>query len=545
MSENKMTPDEVKEYILEIPDDVMQDMVFSMPWQYKADGDGTYKDPDGFGTSGRKIGADNVTREILQQETWRKFHENPQINTTVRGQVGRTTGMGYEVVSAEPEIMDVIEEITYDKRNRLYNFTPAFVGRSIIEGELFLLLSCHPDGFIEVDFIDPSFITGKSSMNAGDDEGVFYHPSKSTMPLFYNVKRENGKGKPPGYMQIPSIYIAYYPSMIPVAHSMSGVDRKYQQESRSRKAKFKPFKGYSRFIVAWDKSFMTRRTVSHLRTILLWVNHYETLKKYEIDHKKSSGAYLWVIKVTEPRMFKLWLAMSDEDREKTGVMAKKTPGSTMVLPPGMEMQVINPNLPRISEQDTDVLDMVSSGLNEPEDIMMNRNKGSFATVKATRGPMSDRTSDELAYFQRFWLYDFWSSVFYLRSHLTDFPKQFKVKRAIGFDEKQEPIFKDTLKNPEFLTSIIFPTSESIDYEARAKGMLGTKHGPLSETLGVPMSTVSERMGFPAYGVQRLRKAEQDEKYPELIYTADAESIQEKAEGEPKQEKNKKQPKKKE
>jgi len=63
-----------------------------------------------------------------------------------------------------------------------------------------------------------------------------------------------------------------------------------------------------------------------MRTTIEWANHYENLKRYEIDHKKSSGSYLWVFSFEDPKAFKTWLSLSPEDRAKTGVYQKKTPG---------------------------------------------------------------------------------------------------------------------------------------------------------------------------------------------------------------------------
>ena len=61
--------------------------------------------------------------------------------------------------------------------------------------------------------------------------------------------------------------------------------------------------GYNRFIVAWDRGFLTRRALSYLRTVVEWLNHYETLKKYEIDHKKSCGAYAWTFVFEDVKAF--------------------------------------------------------------------------------------------------------------------------------------------------------------------------------------------------------------------------------------------------
>jgi len=524
---NLVNEESVKSFFDQYPDEVLEKVTFRMPWQYDVD-EGTYGDPDDFVSP---KGTDpNKTRDVLQEECWNKFHRNPQMNTSVRDQIGSIVGWGFEVTSEIPEIQEVIEEIELDPRNRLYNFLPKYLGRYNIEGEWFTCLTCHDDGFIEIDFIDPSTVKDGGT----EDSGVFFHPNKTSMPLFYNIKDEK-RGE---FVQYPSIFIARYPELTEIALKMQGCDAKYQQKCKSRKRIFNKFGGYFRFIVAWDNGFMTRRAISHLRTVLEWLNHYENLKKYEIDHKKSSGSYLWTFTFTDAKMFKLWLTLSDSDRKKTGIMTKKTPGGSLVLPPGIEVKCINPQLTAIREQDTDILHMISSGMNTPEDTLTGESKGTFASVKASRGPMSDRTAHEVAYFDRFYKYDFWGSIFFLKGVISDFPSVFRVEEAIGFDEKQEPVFKRIKKRPEQLIDISYPVSEVIDLEARVRALLGVKHGPISESLGIPNSEVARKIGIGGYGRRRLRKAVEDKKYPKLIYELgvdaglQSEAKQEVVEGEP-------------
>ncbi|TRO55560.1 hypothetical protein E2P64_06895 [Candidatus Bathyarchaeota archaeon] len=519
-------PDEVRDELLNISDAALTRISFSVPWQY---GDSlAVTDEDGFpALPGLNKEDSTLTRETLQNLCFSKAQRNPHVNTAVRGESGRLTGFGFSVTSGEWEIQKVIDEIEKDPRNRLYYYLPKYMIRLIIEGELFLCLTCHDSGFVEIDFIDPSTIQSKS---AGND-GIIYHPSKTLFPLMYNI-RSNGKD----FQQIPSIFCARYPDLLSVAKKDDSYDPKLQGKSKSRKQIFRQFNGYYKFIVSLEKGFLTKRSISHLRTTLEWVNHYENLKKYEIDHKKSAGAYLWIFRITDPKSFKIWLTLSDEDRAKTGILAKKTPGSSLVLPPGMEVEVVNPNLSPIRDEDTDVLGMISSGLNEPEDIMTGRASSSFASVKASRGPMSDRTADEASYFKNWYINDFWGSIFFLRSAVSKFPATFDVKEAIGWTQSQEPKFKTIKRRPEELIKISFPVSEMIDLESRARALLGVKHGPIAETLGISNETVAERMGFGGYEKERLKKATEDDKYPELVYetgSVDSEQIQEGAEGEPK------------
>jgi len=507
--------DKLSEFFMNIPDEEMANMQFAMPWQYDVQEiDKTRSvDEDGFALVDSE--KDELNRAKLQQACWLKFNRNPQLNTSVRGLVGRLTGMGFETVSDQPDIQELIEEIELDPRNRLYNYWPKFVGRSNIEGELFLCLTCHTDGFIEVDFIDPASIGG-----VNNNSGIIFHPTKTLFPLFYNVESKEG------IQQIPSIFIARYPELVNSVSKNKDYNKDQQKTSRNSNKVFKKLGGFNKFIIAWDRGFLTSRAFSFLRTTLEWLNHYENLKKFEIDHKKSAGSYLWIFTFEDPRAFKLWTALSEVDRRKTGIMAKKTPGGTLILPPGVKAECKNPQLPNISGSDTDILEMVASGMNEPSDVMTGSSNGTFASVKASRGPMSDRVSDEVAYFERFLRYDFWGSIFFLRSKLTSFPEFFPRKEAVSFGTNQEPVFKTVKRRPEFLIDISFPISETIDMEARARALLGVKHGNINASLGLPNAELARRMGIGGYGRMRLRKATEDEYYPELIIEADAAAMDE-------------------
>uniref|UniRef100_A0A6M3K7T1 Portal protein n=1 Tax=viral metagenome TaxID=1070528 RepID=A0A6M3K7T1_9ZZZZ len=515
-----------------LPDDALQGLSFSVPWQMSPEGDDS---ADGDRSSTSLISTNkedsSYSREVLQTDCWNKFHRNPYINTSVRGIVGRATGMGFSVSSHILEIDDVLEEIELDPRNRMYTFWPKYVGRSLVEGELFLTLTCHTDGFIEVDFLESSSIVGGGT----DNSGIIFHPNKTLMPLFYIVKDpKNGSIEND---LIPSIFIARYPELIKIAKKNRHFTQKYADKNKNEKNKFKQFGGYFRFVVAYEKGFVTKRAISYLRTTLEWLNHYENLKKYEIDHKKSSGSYVWVFTIEDARTFKLWLSMSDSDRRKTGIMAKKTPGSSLILPPGITVDCKNPQLAKITDQDEDIKELVSSGLNEPYDIMTGSSKSPYGATAASRGPMSDRTSDEIAFLERFLRYDFWGSIFFLKNKVSGFKEFFKEKVASHFDDKQEPVFVYRKRRPEQLIDFEWPTSETINYEGRAKGLLGVKHGPVSETLGIPNEEIARRLGIGgSYRKKRLLLATEKDQLPELVYNLDAESLQEKAEAEPGKEK---------
>jgi len=526
-----MNAAEIDQYITDIPDEVMTSMTFSVPWQYDAESGGR-KDPDGFvyhPSDDKDEG--ELTREILQKEIWQKAQQTPHCNTAIRGLAGRLAGRGFEVSCEITKIQDIIDEVSDDHRNRLFCNNYKYALRGELEGELHLCLTCHPDGFIEVDFIDPGRIEGFQ-----DGTGVIWHPKKANMPLIYNIKAPTNSDvtdQDKFDQQIPSINIARYPDLLEVASKQYGFDRALLAKSQRWGSRFRSLGRFNQFVVAWDKSWITRRNVGHLRTILKWSNLYENLKLWEADYKKAASAYLWVFKITDAKSFRIWLAMSDEDKRKTMMTAKKTPGASVILPPGIELDVKYPQLPKISDEDRDILRLITAGTGEPEDVMTGAAQGPFASVKASRGPFSERTEDEKDSWEMFLRYDFWGSVFFLKNKTAGMPEFFSSRECVRFDEKQEPVFVKRRKRPEKWLEFVFPPSGATEVdESRAKALLGVKHGPLSDTLGIAKSEVAKRLGFTNYRQQRLKYETEKEKYPELPLMLDAESLQESKEAEP-------------
>ena len=159
-------------------------------------------------------------------------------------------------------------------------------------------------------------------------------------------------------------------------------------------------------------------------------------------------------------------------------------------------------------------------------------QGPFASVKASRGPFSERIEDEKDSWEQFLRHDFWGGIFFLKNKIADMPEFFSSKECVGFDNNQKPLFKKRRKRPEKWLEITFPVSEIGDVEGRARAYLGVKHAAVTDTLGLPKEEVAKRMGFGNYRQLRLNYETEKEKYPELPMTLDAESIQEKTEAEP-------------
>ena len=503
-----------------LPDDILNQIAASMPWQAAIGTPTDVVDEDGFSLS--TVNSYKDFKE-LQNICWNKFLDNPQINSHVRDFMGNLTGSGFIMDSDVLPVSDFMKTIQDDPRNALYRNMTKFVARSEIEGELFLSLTVHQDGFIEVDFMSPRSLTTAGYKNSG----IHFHPEKTGFPLFYEFELDsNSTFGSKNIVTIPSINIAYYPSLKSLADKMK-ITEASLSKAKSGSRKYSKIGGFKRFIVEWDRGYLTTRNASHIRTTIVWLEHYENLKKWEIDHKKSSGSYLWVATIEDAKAFRTWLKMTEDQKKDTGLFAKKKPGGTLVLPPGIKLECINPNLPKISDADTDIMGMAISGLNKPEDMVTGATRGStFSGVKASRGPHADRVQDNLAYFERFLLYDFWRPIFTLTNAVNpSFKLEHKVKEVIEFKDK-EPVTKTVTKKAHELIHIEFPVSEVSNVKEKAAALLGVKHPSLVESLGIPREEVAKRLGFGNYRRRRLQIATEDEYYPDLPTAIELEALQE-------------------
>jgi len=442
-------------------------MAASVPWQQETDSAGILNkkpviDIDGFKISGFGMDASYSGYALIQKFCWLKFKQNGFVYTSTMDTVGRMVGNGFSQSSFYPKCSDVMESIWEDPRNGLIQNFSKYIARSLIQGELFLVLSVHTDGFVEIDFLSPSQIGGFN-----DDSGVLMATDKPMFPLMYQVMSDTGRNK-----FIPDINLAYYPELWAQIRGNKDVPMR-DIIGKSNNKIFKAVGGYSTFIVRWDQGFVTKRNVGGVRATLKWLEKYEQLKDWEIDHKKSSGAYLWCIEVKDRQSLRLWLAMSDEERAKTGLMAPKVPGGTLFLPPGFTLTCNNPKLSSISDQDSDILRLISAGLNVAEDAMTGSSSGStYGGVKMSRGPMTDRIQDHAINLDRWLIHGFWRGVLWLHSKVGGMPWEYSTKIAYKFDDAGAPKYRLKKFQAHKTISISHPVSASVDLERQIAGITG-------------------------------------------------------------------------
>ena len=497
------------------------------PWQGSPPGSlgtdhGVPVDVDGFKMS--MVGEDfsYTGFQALQRVCWQKFNKNPFVFTTVMDTTGRLTGYGFDQGSTYQKADDLMQKVWKDPRNMLVSNFSKYIARDVIQGELFFVFTIHKDGFVEVDFISPSAISGFAN-----GSGILTAENKPLFPLMYRVETLT-TGKLTKAKFIPSINMAYYPQLWKDIKNHPEWSSVVEADivGKSTDKTFSPLGGYTQFMVQFDQGLVTSRNVGRLKVILEWLEHYDNIKKWELDHKKSSGAYLWSIEVADRAAFRLWLGMTDDERAKTGLMQHKTPGMTVFLPPGFKLQCNNPKLSSITNQDDDILRMVSAGLNTSEDMMTGSSSGqTYGGVKMSRGPINDRIADQIANLERFMIYTFWRGVFFLHSKTGHMSPTVSENRAYKF-ENGEPKFKKVQVEAHETVLINWPLSEMGDLESKVKAMLGVKHGSLSQTLGIANEDVAKRIGFQNYHRTRLKLATEEKMYPKLKSELEAEQAAE-------------------
>ena len=106
---------------------------------------------------------------------------------------------------------------------------------------------------------------------------------------------------------------------------------------------------------------------------------------------------------------------------------------------------------------------------------------------------------------RFLRYDFWASIFFLKSQHPDFKATYPKVVGTGFKNKE--VQKKTVQKPaEEFIDINYPVSETLDMEGKTRSILGVKHGPMSEQMGLPNKRLARMLGLASYGKYRIEKA---------------------------------------
>lgn len=460
------------------------------------------------GASENELGS--VTLTMLRDECWRQFRINPFVGTATRDSVDSLVGDGFRVWSKIPEIQKIIKRESFDMRNRLWHRMRQIVTAYEVTGENFIALTCDPtDKFVHIDYVEGSSISGIDEHG----HGIISHPEKTRMPLFYHVRNP---GRDNGYTLVPSINLAWYPHLHDVAKKQPGYDQKLIEPHRHVGDKFAKIGGFKRFIIDRESDMVCTRNISHLWSVLIWANFYTLMKSVEMDHKRALASFLWVLKAETPEAWDVWDKMTPEQKKQTGLYGHKAPGSLIIPPPGFGIECKAPQLTNITGSDNDIREMMGAGLKQPMDVVTGNAEGkNFGSVKASRGPWSDRILGGQSYFRSWCVHDVWRQILFLHQKLYGLTENFEVREAVRYEEKK-PIFEIVSKEAWECISVNLPMFTSGNLTDLRGLYLGSKPAGLSELFGVSKELILSKLGISDYHQERLRRETEQSEYPETM-----------------------------
>jgi hypothetical protein len=456
-------------------------------------------------------GDDSIT--ALRDACWKSYEASPFVQTAVGDFVDAIIGDGFKVSSNRPMLRNLVDTHTTDFRNKLYLRYKQFLTHYRIGGQGYFSMTIHPptgERLVEVDHLAPDSI-----------EEIFFHPAKTHMPLWYKVKTESGET-----IYILSINVAYsakildHPS-IQIPKDTSGDEIVF--DGYSGDPVFASVRNCTRFIVDWEGETIEKWPKSRLRSIIVWNNLYTMMKLIEIDHKRALASFAWIIQPEDEEALTRLASLTDEQKKATGLWGAKSPGSTLVGIPGCTIKAESPKLPPISGADSDILEMVVAGLNQPSDIVTGTANGTFASVNSTRAPMVERIRHSQSWFEGLLRYEFWKPIIFLHNVVFRFPLTFSERRVIDFEDKKPKWGRVSSPAWEHL-NFSFPINENANFSEAVRDAAGSKHVGMTESLGLSRKFAVRRLGCGNYHGERLEAETERELYPDLAIPTDQEAL---------------------
>jgi len=385
----------------------------------------------------------------------------------------------------------------------------------LVEGELFLLLTVQSDGMVVFSVLEPGDISG-----CQDGTGIVTHPGQNILPLFYMYAPSGETGE-----VIPSVNVLYGDYDKPEFYS--GFEASQLNKSRAQgRGKYKGLKNFYRFIIHWPNLNGVnegKRDTSYLRSILKYINYYHQSVLWSLDYRKSLASWSQKVKFSDDnfgqKAYRLWMKMTQVERDATGLTKPSQPGDKVFLMPGMDCNSMEHNAGKAGTgENTDVRNLLASGMDSLPDVLTADSKGStFASIRETRNPFADVVESMQTKFSRLIKYGVLAHVLYIKSVMDkDFQYERKVKVPYDVDKDGKVKTKNIKKKAFHLVDVVMPVLNVQNMEELAKGLLGSKHGSLDKSLGIPPSVLAERMGFPDYHKMRVQEAFETEQYPKLF-----------------------------
>lgn len=457
----------------------------------------------------------------LQKLSWTKYRTFGPLNASVNSKADYVASAGFSVYSDVYEIDLFLKDLFYSYRNRLYARTVGWMIRMLGEGELFILLVVDEEGNITARNLEPSKV-GSSS----DDFGLLTDPDDVSQALFYKYKTKNG------FEFIPDTRFIIEPDYMTERTKAlkDKFDRTKISELTRGNAKYKKIGGYRRFILHWKNLtgiYEYKRDTSSLSTVIEWINLYIKALRWGLDHKKALSAYTWSIQFDDTPAGKVawhvWNKMSDIDKEKTNLMKPLSPGSRAFLMPGMKLGVYNPQIPSLSGNNQDLLNLSGAGARTPQDLWQGQTEGStYASIRSTRPPLVAEIENLQSKLENFLKYEFLRACFNAKLAMGA-----RLIAPGGKKHKLPDIYTDQwiyeIKNGKpKIKKIPVELCEAVKFtwptvkldekpQEQANASLGSKHAGL-RSIGVSSATIAKKFGIDDLSRERRKKALEDEEY---------------------------------
>ena len=454
---------------------------------------------------------------IQQDKCWNKYRRFGPVNASINSKADYVTGAGFKVDSPVLQIRQALKSFWYGMHNQLYKTSNSWLVRMQSEGELFLLFSIAevktPEKFqVKIRVLEPSRI------GDGNETGLIVNPSDATETLFYEHKTSAGTEI------IPDIRIAFNPELAKLKLSTE-IDKAKLKTSQGG-GKFSKLGGFNRFFLHWKNLtgiVEYERDISSLSSVLEYINLYENSIKWRLDHLKAMSAYTNIVKFTETPLGKasyyLFMHMTDEQRAKTGLTKQLKPGGTLILMPGVEFDVKNPNLGNLPVQDP-LLNLTGSGLRSPMDLFQGNASGlTNSTVEATRSPYEADIETLQTKHEDFLRWEVLRSYFWILTQLAGFPATFKkkeVEEIVGGKGKIVEIDVEPCELVNISSPNIKFTKQPLE---TVQAYLGSKH-PGLHGIGVSADSAAKALGVDDLHAEKRKQILEIEEFGEIAVAPD-------------------------
>jgi len=459
-------------------------------------------------------------RTTINDEAWKKYCEDAFVGSAIDRLAGRVMGRGFNISSHIYNIQEYIDELVDSPINELYSSYLGMGIRKMTEYELFLRCSIHNDGFIEFDVVEPNDIAGSGNLK----HGILPHKTKATLPLWYRVKKHQNLAlttvSNAEYELIPSIYHVYMPELANTytdaelkGFAATPISKDPALEKRSKGSVL-----YRQYILSWRHGVKEiLRNVSKLRTIFEPLEDFKQNKRWRSDYMKALTSYFIFYEFTDKMSWYRWQSLTPEKKRETGLLQTLRPGDRLLLPPGIKGTIQNPNLPKLSGDDEDLLKWMATAANTPYDIFASDSKGpTYASTKSSRPFYMDYINDWQGFTETFFIMDFFRFAFWVKSKLDKrFKYLYPIEVCTGWNNREAKF--ETKKIPAYkLISCNFPASQEINLGDVANGVLGSKRGDLTWHLGISKEAQAEKLGIQNYKKQLMKRAEEEKMYPKEL-----------------------------